>query len=378
MVKHLRCSAQNLYMGWVEKDFLNPPHIILGGNPHWVVERESMNHVAFLGAAHIHTPGFLHNLKRRSAEFSCKYIWDHDAARAEKRAAELPDCQAVADLNVVLDDPDISAVIICTETDRHESVVLPAAAAKKHLFVEKPLGYAGQDAYKMAAAIEEAGVLFQTGYFMRGDRRALFLKQKIEEGAFGKITRVRGSNCHDGALGRWFDTDWRWMTDPKVAGCGAFGDLGTHSLDILLWLLGEVAQVTAQLDTGTGAYGDCDETGEGMLRFANGTIGTLAAAWDDVDNPVSLLISGTEGHAAIIQGKLHFKASKTPGFDGTAPLRDAELPAGKSAGLDSFFEAVAGREGTLVGAREAAYRSAVMEALYTGARENRWVKPTTY
>src|SRR4029450_13763343 len=130
-------------------------------------------------------------------------------------------------------------------------------------------------------AIEKAGVLFQTGYFMRGDAKHQFLKQQVAAGAFGKITRVRGSNCHSGALGRWFDTEWRSMADPKIAGCGAFGDLGTHSLDILLWLFGEVEKVTAQLDTGTGAYGDCDETGEGILRFKSGTIGTLAAAWDD-------------------------------------------------------------------------------------------------
>ena len=63
-------------------------------------------------------------------------------ARAEKRAAELPDAQAVIDLNIVLDDPEIAAVVVCTETNRHEEVVLPAAAMKKHLFVEKPLGFA--------------------------------------------------------------------------------------------------------------------------------------------------------------------------------------------------------------------------------------------
>jgi predicted dehydrogenase len=49
----------------------------------------------------------------------------------------------------------------------------------------------------------------------------------------GKITRARGSNCHSGSLGGWFDKEYRWMADPKIAGVGAFGDLGTHKLDIL-------------------------------------------------------------------------------------------------------------------------------------------------
>ncbi|MDX1932841.1 MAG: Gfo/Idh/MocA family oxidoreductase [Capsulimonadales bacterium] len=330
-----------------------------------------MSVIAFVGAAHIHTPGFINNVNKRE-NVSCKYVWDHDRARAEKRAAELKGATATTELEAIVGDPEIDAVIVCSETNRHEELVLPLAAAKKHLFVEKPLGFGGADAVRMAEAIEQAGVLFQTGYFMRGDAKLIFLKELVERGAFGKITRVRGSNCHSGALGRWFDTEWRWMADPTIAGVGAFGDLGTHSLDILLWIFGDVSAVTAQLDQGTAAYEGCDETGEGLMRFKSGTIGTLAAAWDDVANPVGMLVSGTEGHATILNGQLYLQSKHVEGADGSTPF-DA-LPAGKPAGLDSFFAAVEGKDGELVGAREAAYRSVVMEALYTGAREGRWVE----
>lgn len=331
-----------------------------------------MTTVAFVGCAHIHTPGFIQLVNSRP-EIQCKSVWDHDAARAEKRAAEMG-AQVVSDVAAIYADPEIEAVIVCTETNLHESVVLPAAAAKKHLFIEKPLGFGASDAAKMADAIESAGVIYQTGYFMRGDANHIFLKQQIEAGAFGKITRVRGSNCHSGALGRWFDTEWRWMTDPKQSGVGAFGDLGTHSLDILLWLMGDVTQVTAQIDNGTGAYEGCDETGEGLLRFANGAIGTLAAAWDDVANPVSLLISGTEGHAAVLNGQLYFQSSHVPNADGKSPWTD--LPASKPAGFEAFLDAISGKKDVaLVGVREAAYRNSVMEALYEGAHMGIWVKP---
>ena len=163
-----------------------------------------MTTVAFVGCAHIHTPGFIQLVNSRP-EIQCKSVWDHDAARAAKRAAEMG-AQVAPDMAAVYADPEIEAVIVCTETNLHESVVLPAAAAKKHLFIEKPLGFGAADAAKMADAIESAGVIYQTGYFMRGDANHIFLKQQIEAGAFGKITRVRGSNCHSGALGRWFDT----------------------------------------------------------------------------------------------------------------------------------------------------------------------------
>jgi len=331
-----------------------------------------MTTVAFVGCAHIHTPGFIHTIKNRP-DVQCKSVWDHDPARAEKRAGELG-ASVVADLDTLYGDPEIEAVLVCTETNRHEQVVLPGAAAGKHLFVEKPLGFGSQDAYRMADAIEQAGVLYQTGYFQRGDAKNLFLKEQIASGAFGKITRVRGSNCHSGALGRWFDTEWRWMADPQVAGVGAFGDLGTHSLDILLWLMGDVTTVTAQLDSGTNAYDGCDETGEGLMRFANGAIGTLAAAWDDVANPVSLLVSGTEGHAMVLNGQLYFGSKHVEGADGKQPW--TQLPPGVPAGLDSFLNALAGRkDAALVGVREAAYRSAVMEAMYEGAQQGTWVTP---
>ena len=331
-----------------------------------------MTTVAFVGCAHIHTPGFIQLVNSRP-EIQCKSVWDHDAARAAKRAAEMG-AQVAPDMAAIYADPEIEAVIVCTETNLHELVVLPVAAAKKHLFIEKPLGFGAADAAKMADAIESAGVIYQTGYYMRGDANNIFLKQQIEAGAFGKITRVRGSNCHSGALGCWFDTEWRWMTDPKQAGVGAFGDLGTHSLDILLWLMGDVTQVTAQIDNGTEAYEGCDETGEGLLRFASGAIGTLAAAWDDVANPVSLLISGTEGHATVLNGQLYFQSNHVPNADGKSPWTG--LPASKPAGFEAFLDAISGKKDVaLVGVREAAYRNSVMEALYDGARAGTWVKP---
>ena len=332
-----------------------------------------MTTLAIVGCAHIHIGGFIRTINSRP-DVRCKSVWDHDRARAEKRAAELN--AAVAEsYDAIYADPEIEAVLVCTETNLHEQVVLPGAAAKKHLFIEKPLGYGSADAYRMADAIEAAGVLYQTGYFTRGDAKYLFLKEQISRGAFGKITRVRGSNCHNGALGRWFDTEWRWMADPKIAGVGAFGDLGTHLLDILLWLLGDVTEVTAQLDAGTGAYDGCDETGEALMRFASGTIGTLAAAWDDVANPVPFLISGTEGQAVIFGGDLYFGSAQVAGADGKTPW--TQLPSSRPAGLDAFLDALAGKDAALVGVREAAYRSAVMEAMYEGARESVWVKPKT-
>lgn len=330
-----------------------------------------MVQVALVGCAHIHTPGFVNRLKARP-DVKVKAVWDRLPERAAKHAETLS-ARVAADVQEIWSDPEIEGAIICSETDRHEPLVLAGAAAGKHLFVEKPLGMGATDAYRMAAAIEKAGVLFQTGYFMRGQPIHQYLREQIGDGAFGRITRIRHTNCHAGSLKRWFDAGWLWMTDPAQAGVGAFGDLGTHSLDILLWLMGDVASATASLGVATGNYGDCDEYGEGLLRFESGVIGSLAAGWVDVAHPVSLVLSGTEGHAYVADGQLYLVSSRIGGADGTRPWTG--LPEAWPHAFELYLDALNGKSVPLVTAREAAVRSAVMEALYVGARTSRWVEP---
>lgn len=332
-----------------------------------------MHKTALVGCAHIHTPGFVKRLNDR-ADVTAKLVWDHDTDRADKRAAELG-AQRAADLNAIWSDPEIESVVICAETNRHEDLVKAAAASKKHMFVEKPLGMGAKDAFAMAKVIEDAGVLFQTGYFQRGIPANLFLREQIKNGAFGKITRFRYTNYHSGSLGDWFTPEWLWMTDLKQAGIGAFGDLGTHALDIMMWLMGDIETVTATLATVTGKYGDLDETGEGLIRFKNGVIGSVGGGWVDVVHPVTLILSGTEGHAVVMnRQELYFKSEHVEGADGEKPW--ADLPEAWPHAFELFFDAATGKKGvSLVSAQEAADRSAVMEAFYQAANTHSWVAP---
>lgn len=327
--------------------------------------------IAFVGVAHIHTPSYL-NLAKQNSDVVIKCVWDHDAERAGQRAKEAG-ARAVGDAQTIWSDPDITAVVILSETNQHHDLILAAAKAGKNMFVEKPLGITARESLEMAAVIEKAGVRFTTGYFNRTDPKKLFLKSEIAAGNFGVITRVRASNCHNGSLGGWFDKEWRWMADPKIAGVGAFGDLGTHHLDILMWLNGGIESVAAEIRPVTHRYGDCDETGEALIRFKNGVIGTLAAGWVDIENPVELLISGTEGHAVIVNGELFYASHKRAGSDSRKPWTD--LPPAPKPPMQQFLAAVAGaKDEPLVSPREAAARVVAMEAMYEAARKRKWVE----
>lgn len=327
--------------------------------------------VALVGGGHIHTPNFLNKLIARE-DVRAVAVWDRDAARAARYAKALG--AETRELGAIWADTEIAAVVICAETDRHPELVVAAAGAGKHLFVEKPLGIGGDESRAMADAIERAGVIFQTGYFMRGQPINRFLRDQIGRGRFGTITRLRLTNCHAGSLRGLFDTEWRWLADPEVAGFGGFGDLGTHVLDLLLWFLGDDAPidaVTATVGTATRRYGDCDEYGEGLIAFKSGLIGSIAAGWVDATNPVTLDLSGTGGHATVVNGDLYLTCPAIAGADGKEPWRD--LPPLLPHAFDLFLDAITGQlDVPLVTAREAATRSAVMEALYAGARHQTW------
>ena len=75
--------------------------------------------LALVGAAHIHTPGFVKRLNARD-DARVKFVWDHQPARAQLRAAEL-NAQAVAEVEAIWADDEIDGVVICSETDRHQA-----------------------------------------------------------------------------------------------------------------------------------------------------------------------------------------------------------------------------------------------------------------
>ena len=318
--------------------------------------------LAWVGVAHIHTPGFSGEVLKR--KHLCGGVYDHDAAKAAKNAEKLGG--KVRSLAEMSSDKSIDAFIITSETVHHLELLNAIAKAGKPVFLEKPLATNAENAVSILEAIDAHKITFQTGYAQRGGKEIQTLKKKVESGFFGTITRVRASVCHNGALGGWFDTDWRWMADPKLAGVGGFGDLGTHGLDLLMWMFGGVKSATGALSMGTARYKDCDELGEGLMKFTSGAIGTLTASWDDIANPIRMQVSGTKGHA-LLNGEL-----KLAGEDGKFSVV-SEFEPGAPSGFNAFLDHLEGKTVSLVTPKEAAARVIVMDAIYKGAQGQQWV-----
>ncbi|MCC5914181.1 MAG: Gfo/Idh/MocA family oxidoreductase [Balneolaceae bacterium] len=329
--------------------------------------------LALVGGAHIHAPDFVNRMSESSL-VETKYVWDPDRGTAESRQ-EVSGGEIVESPEAIWDDPEVEGVVIGTETFRHMELIERAVASGKHLFVEKPVGMDGDESRKIAEMVYDAGVIFQTGYFMRSSAVNRTVKKLLDENALGDITRVRLSNVHSGAIGGWFDGEWNWMTDLEQAGVGAFGDLGCHAVDLLLWFMegDSVESCTAHIDTVLERYPGCDEYGEGMVRFQSGAVATIAAGWVDHRNPNQIEISGTEGHLRVTEGGIYLQQSEmdASGNEVWSPTEDEiDHP------LDLFFRAVAGEDDLpLVNPGEAAAVNELITAMYSASESESWVKP---
>jgi predicted dehydrogenase len=331
-----------------------------------------MQTTAFVGVAHIHTPGFVKRLQERS-DVRVKAVYDWDTERAQKTADVFG--ATVADLDTILADAEITSVVICSETVHHRELVEKAAAAGTHLFVEKPLGTSREDADAMEAAIKKAGVVFQTGFFRRSDPTWQFIKQEISAGHLGKITRMRDTNCHQGALGGWFDTEWRWTADKAQAGGGGFADLGAHSLDVVLWCLsgiaggpcGDVKAAVGAVGARLGRYPDIDEYGAGIITFESGAIAVVEASWVDEKLRSGVEVNGLEGQIYVKDGKIFYYSKHVEGADGS--LYEGELPPVAPHAFELFFDKLEGKKigVELVSVEEAAQESRVMADFYASA-----------
>jgi predicted dehydrogenase len=192
----------------------------------------------------------------------------------EARAKAVADCgygASYADYGQMLVREPLDCVLIATPPHLMSECCLAAIAARKHVFVEKPMALNQHEAAAVVAAARAAHVKVIVGYCLRYAAVRTTMKDLLGQGAVGEITAVvvgKGSGpLHTG-----------WHGDPKRGG-GQMLMLGCHIIDQILWILNSpVERVYAEVvfckDTGT------DETTVGTLRFANGVHAELLVSQD--------------------------------------------------------------------------------------------------
>ncbi|HTK05306.1 MAG TPA: Gfo/Idh/MocA family oxidoreductase [Candidatus Eisenbacteria bacterium] len=196
------------------------------------------------------------------------------AAFALKHGAASPS-PAHADLGGMLADPALDAVVIATPDKLHAPQAIAAAAAGKHVFVEKPMATNADDAFAMVAACREAGVRLGVGYHNRWHAGHRLLAKAVADGALGSLRHMRVHWSYeekDATNWRAHDSVGRWW---------CMAALGTHCLDVVRWMMvpqcGEVRAVRA-LFSNAKFRSPHDETATVLLRFTNGATAEILAS----------------------------------------------------------------------------------------------------
>ncbi|MDD2485016.1 MAG: Gfo/Idh/MocA family oxidoreductase [bacterium] len=204
----------------------------------------------------------------------------------------------------LLADPEIEAVYIATPVFLHHRQVLQAAAAGKHIMVEKPISISVTEAEAMINACRQAGIYFTEGYMMKYHALNVKAREMVQAGEIGPVVFARAQ------LGCWYpDMPGAWRQDPKLGGGGALIDMATHCYDLLQYIIGsKIKEVFAFTDTLTFKY-PVDDSSTTMLKFENGAQAVVDAFFNVPDsagqgklelygNKGSIQAEGTIGQAS--------------------------------------------------------------------------------
>lgn len=228
-----------------------------------------------------------------------------DQAAAEDFAATHGAQRAYCSIEALAADPDIDAIYVATPVARHYPDTLIAAAHGKHVLCEKPMALSVAEAERMRDACAKAGVYLVPCFYQRFNARHQQIRNLLTEGAIGRITAVRINFS-----GRVPDQPRGWRQDPAVSGGGCYMDTGSHCIDLLRFLCGEIVGATAYVDTLAAAY-PVEDTVTSLLRLASGAHAVITTYWsiDDAEpqRRSMLEILGTQG--VITSAPLHDKQS---------------------------------------------------------------------
>ena len=217
---------------------------------------------------------------------------------AAKRFARSVGCNAYGDLKTMVADPQVDVVTICTPSGAHMEPALAAARAGKHVIVEKPLEITLRRCDRIIAACDKAGVVLSTIFPSRFHESAQLLKNAVDKGRFGRLTIgdayvkwFRSQQYYDS--GAWRGT---WSLD----GGGALMNQAIHSVDLLTWLMGPVAHISAQMATLGHKRIEVEDVVMATLRFENGALGVIEATTAAFPGSLKRIeVHGTEGSAVL-------------------------------------------------------------------------------
>jgi predicted dehydrogenase len=202
-------------------------------------------------------------------------------------------CRAAPSYDAILEDRAIEAIINTTPNNVHAETTRAAAAARKHVFLDKPIANTVADARALTRACREAGVVLALGYQRRKESHFRWVRRQIDEGAFGRIVNAEANISRD-RLGQFDLNSWRY-TAAGMPG-GVMLQIGIHYTDVLEYLVGPVKAVRGALAQLV-LPGDNPDVASLVLEHENGALSTLNASYASAGEYYLMNVYGKEATA---------------------------------------------------------------------------------
>jgi predicted dehydrogenase len=243
------------------------------------------------------------NLARNfSALADCELAWccDADPERRARAVDQFRSTRFTDDLDELLSDPTLDAVVLATPVPTHASLAVAVLEAGKHCFVEKPLAQNVVDAERAVAAAADAGRLLMVGHLLEYHPGVRTLKEVVDSGELGELRYIYGNRLNLGQL---------------RADENALWSLGAHDVSVVLALAGEEPYELA-------ARGECymregiEDVVFAFLRFPSGLAAHLHLSWLDPHKERRFTVVGEKRMATFDDMEIERKVTiYDKGFD---------------------------------------------------------------
>ena len=313
--------------------------------------------------------------------------------RAEKAAKEygIEGAKVYTDYREMLKDETIDVIHVCTPNRSHADISIDALNAGKHVMCEKPMAKTAADARRMVGAAKKSGKKLTIGYQHRHKPASQYVKACIERGDLGEIYYAKAY-----AIRRRGTPNWGVFLNEYEQGGGPLIDIGTHSLDVTLYLMnnykprmvvGTRYKKVENADQGNpwGGWGPDENTtledaAFGFIVMENGATITLDATWAlNTDNPIpegSCRLCGSKGGASILRdqvvtNKVEFGRQVTVNPDlsaGGVAFYDGVKETPAITEQRRWLDAIENDTDPVVLPEQACVVSEILEAIYTSAK----------
>lgn len=337
-----------------------------------------MQHIALIGCGRVasHIAQFLEQGMRGVQVI---HVCDIVTERADAMALRLG-THAVYDMSEVLQNPDVTTVLILTESGNHGTHAREALLAGKHVIVEKPIGLIPDEVIENERIAREKNLLYAAIKQNRFNPAIEQLKKTSDAGRFGKLVlgSIRLIWCRPQA---YYEDGWHgtWAMDG-----GVISQQAIHHIDALQWICGPITEVVSAQTNALNRL-EAEDTTVALVRFQNGGLGTIEAttAARPTDKEASITIVGEKGMAQIggvaLNNITQWEFTEPhPEDQNTQKHYSQEVPNGYGLSHGPLLQEIFDRlnRGNIIPpitALDALSSVRIVHALYKSAEEHRWV-----